>query len=242
MNDFITEKRSDKFPPELLRAWADRCGIDFADERVQFPDECGWPNDFMYFEAGWLARFSVIALRQSVAEMPTVDFASDGEELIRRDDVFALLRAGVEKASSIPNEPDQTKYERDTLIWMLIDITGEPNADLFNEAIAEIKKLKDIREGAVHWVNNAVHFQQQAGELQERLAGSQRLVESQRDTIRKLRSEEWEARKLLEQITDPEPCRLDHHGYCQAHLWVGKGECAHSRAKKLLGETRDITK
>jgi len=134
----------------------------------------------------------------------------------------------------IPDEPDQTKYERDTLIWMLIDITGEPKADLFAEAVAEIKKLKDIREGATHWVNNAVHFQQEANGLQERLAGSQRLVESQRDVIRKLRSEEWAARNLVSELVSSEPCSLDHKGYCQEHLWVGKSECAHARAKRLL--------
>ena len=109
--------------------------------------------------------------------------------------------------AEIHGEPDQTKYERDTLIWMLIDITGEPNADLFNEAIAEIKKLKEIREGATHWAGNAVHFQQEAGEL----------------------------RTLLGQLVSSDPCRLDHHGYCQEHMWVGKGECAHGRARKLLG-------
>lgn len=92
MNDFITDKRSDKYPPELLQAWADYCGLDFADERAQFPDECGWPRDFMFFEAGWMARLSIINLRQCVAEMPTVDFDSEGEELIRRDDVLALLK------------------------------------------------------------------------------------------------------------------------------------------------------
>jgi len=145
-----------------------------------------------------------------------------------------MAGAIIQKATSIPNEPDQTKYERDTLIWMLIDITGEPKADLFAEAVAEIKKLKDIREGATHWVNNAVHFQQEANGLQERLAGSQRLVESQRDVIRKLRSEEWAARNLVSELVSSEPCSLDHKGYCQEHLWVGKSECAHARAKRLL--------
>lgn len=148
--------------------------------------------------------------------------------------VLKMAGAIIQKATSIPNEPDQTKYERDTLIWMLIDITGEPGADLFAEAISEIKKLKEIREGGTHWAGNAVHFQQEANGLREQLAGKERLIESQREAIRKLRSEEWEARNLLEQVTDPEPCRLDHHGYCQTHLWVGKGECAHSRARKLL--------
>jgi hypothetical protein len=107
----------------------------------------------------------------------------------------------------IPDEPDQTKYERDTLIWMLIDITGEPKADLFAEAVAEIKKLKEIREGATHWAGNAVHFQQEANEL----------------------------KTILSQIVSSEPCSFDHKGYCQEHLWVGKGECAHGKARKLLG-------
>lgn len=93
MNDFITDKRSDKFPPELIQAWADRNEIDFADERAQFGWLCGWPDQFNAFVAGWIARLSVVNLRQSIAEIPTVDFDSDGEELIRRDDVLALLKA-----------------------------------------------------------------------------------------------------------------------------------------------------
>jgi hypothetical protein len=134
----------------------------------------------------------------------------------------------------IPDEPDQAKYERDTLIWMLIDITGEPKADLFAEAIAEIKKLKEIRKGATHWAGNAVHFQQEANGLREQLAGKERLIESQRETIRKLRSEEWAARNLVSEMVSSEPCSLDHKGCCQAHLWVGRSECAHARAKRLL--------
>lgn len=134
----------------------------------------------------------------------------------------------------IHGETDQTKYERDTLIWMLIDITGDPKADLFSEAIAEIKKLKEIREGATHWAGNAVHFQQEANGLREQLAGKERLIESQRETIRKLRSEEWQARNLVSELVSSEPCSLDHKGYCQEHLWVGKSECAHARAKRLL--------
>lgn len=135
----------------------------------------------------------------------------------------------------IHGETDQTKYERDTLIWMLIDITGEPNADPFSEAITEIKKLKDIRESSAYWVGNTVHFQQQAGQLQERLAGSQRLVESQRDVIRRLRSEEWQTRLLLSELVSTEACQLDHHGYCQSHGWMRtEPTCPHGRAEVLL--------
>lgn len=130
----------------------------------------------------------------------------------------------------IPNEPDQAKHERDTLIWMLIDITGEANTDLFNEAIAEIKKLKDIREGATHWAGNAVHFQQEANGLREQLAGKERLIEGQRKIIRKLRAQEWQARKLARELADPAPCRLDHHGCCQEHSWMSSDPCPHGKA------------
>ncbi len=61
MTDFITDKRSEKFPPDLLRAWATHVGLEFEDERVQFPDECGWPDKFEYFLAGWTARINAIS-------------------------------------------------------------------------------------------------------------------------------------------------------------------------------------
>lgn len=135
----------------------------------------------------------------------------------------------------IQGEPDQTKYERDTLIWMLIDIIGESSTDLFNEAVAEIKKLKDIREGATHWAGNAAHFQQEANGLREQLAGKERLIERQQEALRKLRSEEWQARLLLSEMISTEACQLDHHGYCQAHGWMRtEPTCPHGRAEALL--------
>lgn len=146
-----------------------------------------------------------------------------------------MTSAIIEKVVAIPNEPDQTKYERDTLIWMLIDITGEPKADLFTEAVAEIKKLKEIREGATHWAGNAVHFQQEANMLREQVAGKERVVESQRAVIRTLRSEEWQARLLLSELVSTEACQLDHHGHCQSHGWMrSEPTCPHGRAEALL--------
>jgi hypothetical protein len=51
-----------------------------------------------FLKAGYLmTKFSIINLRQRIAEMPTVDFDSEGEELIRRDDVLALLRDGADQ-------------------------------------------------------------------------------------------------------------------------------------------------
>lgn len=41
--------------PLIRQAWADRCGIDVSDERVQEADKVGWPSDYGLFEAGWNA-------------------------------------------------------------------------------------------------------------------------------------------------------------------------------------------
>lgn len=37
-------------------------------------------------------------------------------------------------------------------------------------------------------------------------------------------------------VVDMEPCRPDHHGYCQTHRWLQKGECPQARLKRALIE------
>ncbi|MEU1327187.1 hypothetical protein [Streptomyces microflavus] len=46
---------------------------------------------------------------------------------------------------------------------------------------------------------------------------------------------------LVSDFVDPDPCWFDHHGYCQAHGWVGTDPgCPHGRAKALgLEETEE---
>jgi hypothetical protein len=41
---------------------------------------------------------------------------------------------------------------------------------------------------------------------------------------------------LVRDFLDPDPCSFDHHGYCQAHGYLGgePGSCPHGRARKLL--------
>jgi hypothetical protein len=42
---------------------------------------------------------------------------------------------------------------------------------------------------------------------------------------------------LVRDFLDPDPCRLDHHGYCQAHSWMcGGSRCPHARAREVLAE------
>jgi hypothetical protein len=39
---------------------------------------------------------------------------------------------------------------------------------------------------------------------------------------------------LIRDLTDPDDCWFDHHGYCQAHGWMETDpRCPHARAKEL---------
>lgn len=69
----------------------------------------------------------------------------------------------------------------------------------------------------------------------EPLNGSQKYVKGLAEDLIKQCEENAALKMLLSQIVSSEPCRLDHHGYCQEHMWIGKGECAHGRARKFLG-------
>lgn len=44
-----------------------------------------------------------------------------------------------------------------------------------------------------------------------------------------------ELRELIDDLTDPDPCQFDHHGYCQTHGWFDtEPACPHARAKAIL--------
>jgi hypothetical protein len=41
--------------------------------------------------------------------------------------------------------------------------------------------------------------------------------------------------EIIRDLTDPDPCQYDHHGYCQAHGWMDtEPRCPHARAADLL--------
>ena len=40
--------------------------------------------------------------------------------------------------------------------------------------------------------------------------------------------------QVIDDLTDPDDCWYDHHGYCQAHMWFETDPvCPHARAKEL---------
>jgi len=40
--------------------------------------------------------------------------------------------------------------------------------------------------------------------------------------------------ELLEDLQDPDPCCLDHHGNCQAHGWFQIRRCPQERLEEIL--------
>lgn len=49
-----------------------------------------------------------------------------------------------------------------------------------------------------------------------------------------------ELETLVKDLTDPDPCHFDHHGYCQAHGWFATDPaCPHGRAQNLFPETKE---
>ena len=54
-----------------------------------------------------------------------------------------------------------------------------------------------------------------------------------------LAEENARLRKLLIDFlaVNDEPCRLDHHGYCQAHWLHSAADCPVARARTAIGET-----
>lgn len=74
------------------------------------------------------------------------------------------------------------------------------------------------------------------------------IIEQDKKTASLFQSAQAEAVNLLKDLTDPDDCSLDHHGYCQTHGWLQEGLCPHFRAKMFLqalsseGEGREFIK
>lgn len=49
-----------------------------------------------------------------------------------------------------------------------------------------------------------------------------------------------ELEALVKDLTDPDACYFDHHGYCQAHGWMAtEPACPHGRAHALYPDTKE---
>lgn len=39
--------------------------------------------------------------------------------------------------------------------------------------------------------------------------------------------------EIVRDLIDDNPCRFDHHGYCQEHGWLREGKCPVERARDI---------
>jgi uncharacterized Zn finger protein (UPF0148 family) len=51
-----------------------------------------------------------------------------------------------------------------------------------------------------------------------------------------------EAIEIVSDLGERDPCRLDHHGYCQEHDWFDASPCPHKRAKEFLAKMDENAK
>lgn len=104
----------------------------------------------------------------------------------------------------------------------------------------------DERDYAEESANRADMEREGAEELAEELAAQNGItferVRSLADRIRNLTSLQLldvadllnEMHDIIAQMVDPNPCRYDHHDYCQEHA-LHPRPCPHERAQTLLG-------
>lgn len=71
-------KAAPAMPEELRRAWADRCGIGYDDDRGIEPHLYGWPDKFDIFKDGWKAHADALQ-GQAMTEPKTAPQPSTAE-------------------------------------------------------------------------------------------------------------------------------------------------------------------
>lgn len=90
----------------------------------------------------------------------------------------------------------------------------------------ELERLADVETNMQFWIDQHKRARQSAFDQRQRA----KTAEQQRDRLA----------ALVRDFRDPDPCRLDHHGYCQAHSWMCSGNtCPHARARDILASIDD---
>ncbi len=138
--------------------------------------------------------------------------------------------------------------------------TGEPLVFVQSSALAEAETRAEnerLRELANDWQHQAIGYRDLLDQQESVSVGLRRAYEhacEQRDKYQR-RTIEWRQaaadvavecnmyRDLAKDLYDDEPCSFDHHGGCQAHMFLEPepgATCPHGRAQRLFkGESDD---
>lgn len=158
-----------------------------------------------------------------------------------------LLGAYGERCEEIDEEADAVVYD-------LASAAGDAVTAAYDTALAEVEWL--IREVAEYELNiedlntksvreirrlgrDLAEAIRERDEALVRVAGLTEAVDRgheqcvQRSELLATRAERDEARATLARFIDPDPCRFDHHGFCQTH--GHEPPCAVDEAKRLVG-------
>lgn len=90
------------------------------------------------------------------------------------------------------------------------------------------------------WIERTVA--KDADVLEEWIEEARRLAKSSKTATEEREAAELEPlTDLVKDLTDPDPCFFDHHGYCQAHGWMATDPaCPHGRAHTLFPDTKEF--
>jgi hypothetical protein len=120
------------------------------------------------------------------------------------------------------------------------------DTDEFQSLAGEVVSELAIARGKLAYIATELHAGARPS-MANRVAALIGVIDAEglwiRERLAKSRSEErpdahaTTLEKLLVDLVDPDPCRLDHHGFCQAHGWFTNDRaCPHMRARDLLDD------
>jgi hypothetical protein len=111
------------------------------------------------------------------------------------------------------------------------------------EAVNDFKRFEKRVNEWVKIAEERVNLEKQVEELKYD-TGWLRIIEAIKPgegekVVRKIEQIAKDREEMYEILFDfaesePEPCRFDHHGYCQEHGWLAPGECRVARAKRVI--------
>lgn len=115
-----------------------------------------------------------------------------------------------------------------------IDWIGKTLAEKLAPELARAEKAEVALAAGIPLICTDERHQAKTAALEAQVRRLGDLIDRLGPTEQKHRDDLATARAILADLTDPDPCWYDHHGYCQAHAWLATTPaCPHARAKAL---------
>lgn len=165
------------FEQARKQAWADRCGIDVTDERVQEADKVGWPSDYGLWENGWNSAMRAVAASLPEAQPEGQDNAAGQDDRELPGSADAVRRSQLSPAPAAPKEKH-----------------GEGLTPRTEEQVALARPFHTVSCGVSNWVraDYARHLERELSAALERADRHLRELGVVREEFTKLWNEKQE--------------------------------------------------